>query len=156
MRNILGGVAALAVLAIAAPAAADTDEEKLAVANEMIQAWNDMDWDKVVNLFAEDGVLHSVMIDPIVGRESLEKRMQHMGEGLEEIELKIQHLGVIDGVVFMERIDDFTYNGHEGEVPVVGVVEIEDGKVQEWREYYDRAELLEAMGVETDFDSEAR
>ena len=156
MRNILGSVAALAVLAIAAPAAADTDEEKLAVANEMIQAWNDQDWDKVVDLFAEDGSLHSMMIDPIVGRDSINTRIQHMGEGLEEIELKIQNLGVINGVVFMERIDDFTYKGHEGEVPVVGVVEIEDGKVQEWREYYDRAELLEAMGVETDFDSEAR
>ncbi|MBA4800461.1 MULTISPECIES: limonene-1,2-epoxide hydrolase family protein [Euryhalocaulis] len=156
MRNILGGVAALAVLAIAAPAFADTDEEKLAVANEMIQAWNDQDWDKVVDLFAEDGSLHSMMVEPIVGREAIGNRIGHMAEGIEEIELKIQNLGVIDGVVFMERIDDFTYNGHAGEVPVVGVVEIEDGKVQEWREYYDRAELLEAMGVETDFDSEAR
>ena len=34
---------------------------------------------------------------------------------------------------------------------MVGVLEIRDGKVAEWREYYDRKELLEAMGVGEDF-----
>jgi limonene-1,2-epoxide hydrolase len=55
-------------------------------------------------------------------------------------------MGVIDGLVFMERVDRFVYNGKPGEVPVVGVLDIRDGKVQEWREYYDRAELLKALG----------
>ena len=34
----------------------DTDAEKLAVAHEMIDAWNRLDWDTVIDLFAEDGV----------------------------------------------------------------------------------------------------
>ena len=50
-----------------------------------------------------------------------------------------------------EREDEFVFKGHAGKVPVVGVLVIEGDKVAEWREYYDRAELLEAMGVEGDF-----
>lgn len=133
------------------------DAAKIAIVQEMAVAWNQLDWDKVVNMFAEDGVLHSVMVDPIVGREALAQRIGFMGAGIEEITLDFKHIGVIDGVVFVERTDRFTYNGHKGEVPVVGVIEINDeGLITEWREYYDRAELLEAMGVKTDFDAEAR
>ena len=40
------------------------DSDKLALAREMFQAWDVMDWTRVVDLFAEDGVLHSVMQEP--------------------------------------------------------------------------------------------
>ena len=55
----------------------------------------------------------------------------------------------------IERTDEFTYKGHKGKVPVVGVLEVEGDKVSVWREYYDRAELIEAMGLSDDFDPEA-
>ena len=34
-------------------------------------------------------------------------------------------MGVIDGLVFMERVDRFVYRGKQGAVPVTGVLEIE-------------------------------
>lgn len=162
MRNL---IAALALgltmpsgLALADNAAAQTAEDpNVAVVREMIDAWNTMDWDRVVGLFAEDGSLHSMMVDPVVGRDALAVRIGHLGEGLEEITLNVRNLGSVGDVVFLERVDQFVFNGHSGSVPVVGVIEVnEDGLIQEWREYYDRDELLEAMGVVTDFDSEAR
>lgn len=136
------------------PAAADA--EKIAVVMEMVEAWNTLDWDRVTNLFAEDGVLHSMMVEPIVGRESIGERIAHLGAGTESITLNLKHIGVIDGVVFVERVDEFVFNGHPGSVPVVGVLEVEDGLIKEWREYYDRNELLEAMGLAGDFDEDAR
>ncbi|MEX6633380.1 limonene-1,2-epoxide hydrolase family protein [Hyphococcus lacteus] len=131
-------------------------EEEIAVVMDMVDAWNNTDWEKVVDLFADDGVLHSMMIDPITGKESIRARINHMGEGLESITLHIKNIGVGGNVVFIERVDEFVYNGHAGEVPVAGVIEIVDGKVKVWREYYDRDELLSEMGVAVDFDSEAR
>ncbi|WP_411817477.1 SgcJ/EcaC family oxidoreductase [Hyphococcus sp. DH-69] len=135
---------------------AGAGEEEIAVVMEMVDAWNNNDWEKVVDLFADDGVLHSMMIEPITGKESIRARINHMGEGLETITLHIKNIGVGGDVVFIERVDDFVYNGHSGQVPVAGVIEIVDGKVKVWREYYDRAELLREMGVAVDFDSEAR
>jgi limonene-1,2-epoxide hydrolase len=135
---------------MAASAQADTNAQKLAVAKEMFQAWRDLNWERVYALFAEDGVLHSMMDQPVVGRAEIRKRLSGLAPGIERIDLKVKHIGVIDGRVFVERVDDFVYKGHAGAVPVVGVLEIEHGKIVAWREYYDRAQLLQAMGAGQD------
>nr|BFE61427.1 hypothetical protein GCM10020063_059530 [Dactylosporangium thailandense] len=124
----------------------------LDVARDMIDAWNRMDWDRVVALFAEDGVLHSVMQDPIVGRPGIEARIRSLTAGLERIELRVKAMGVIDGRVFIERVDDFDIGGHHVELPVVGILRIgSSGLVTEWLEYYDRASMMRGMGLPADF-----
>jgi limonene-1,2-epoxide hydrolase len=128
-----------------------TDEQRLAVARDMFDAWNTQDWDRAIGLFAPDGVLHSVMQDPLVGRDAIGERIRSLVRGLERIELRVKALGVIGGRVFVERVDDFDVNGHHGEVPVVGILSIEDGHVTEWLEYYDRATLMRGMGLPADF-----
>jgi limonene-1,2-epoxide hydrolase len=148
MRQRMLAVVGTALLALATqPAAADTDAQKLATVHRMIEAWNQRHWDQVYALFAQDGVLQSMMLPPTVGREAIQQRIGALAKGIESIELRVRHIGVIDGVVFIERVDDFVYHGKHGEVPVVGVVEVENGHVKTWREYYDRAQLLEAMGA---------
>lgn len=153
MRAFLGlGAVVLALLAAPMPAlAADTDASRVAVVKEMIAAWKSADWRKVGDLFAEDGVLHSMMIEPVKGREAIYQRIAALGKGAPGgVVLDVSHMGVIDGLVFIERVDRFTYNGKPGAVPVVGVLDVKDGKVQVWREYYDRAHLLKEMGVKED------
>jgi limonene-1,2-epoxide hydrolase len=141
----------LALLALAAPSAQadslDTDAQKLATVRQMIDAWNQRNWQQVYDLFAEDGALQSMMLPPTIGRAAIRQRIGALAKGIESIELRVKHIGIIDGVVFIERVDDFVYRGKHGECPVVGVVEVENGRVKAWREYYDRAQLLEAMGV---------
>ncbi len=128
-----------------------TDDEKLALAREMFAAWDTLDWDRVVDLFADDGVLHSVMQEPVVGREAIAERMAILGSKCERLTLHVKALGIIDGRVFVERVDDFDFDGHHGEVPVVGALRMADGRVTEWLEYYDRPTLLAGMGVSDDF-----
>lgn len=136
------------ILSPVAAAAQDTDAKKLAVVHEMMDAWKNSDWRKVGDLFAEDGVLWSMMGEPVHGREAIYKRIAALGEGVQGgVTLDVTHMGIIDGLVFIERTDRFIYKGKAGSVPVVGVLDVRNGKVQEWREYYDRASLMNAMGV---------
>ncbi len=128
-----------------------TDEEKLDLARRMVAAWCRMDWDGIADLFAPDGVLHSVMQEPVVGRAAIEQRLGMLGSQAEWITLHIKAMGVIDGRVFLERVDEFVFGGHHGEVPVVGVLSMADGLVTEWLEYYDRPTLLQGMGLGDDF-----
>jgi limonene-1,2-epoxide hydrolase len=149
MRQRILALMGAVLLAIAAPAAlADTDAQKLATVRQMIDAWNQRNWQQVYDLFAHDGVLQSMMLPPTVGREAIQQRIGALAKGIESIELRVRHIGVVDGVVFIERVDDFVYRGKHGAVPVVGVVEVEQGRVKAWREYYDRAQLIKAMGIE--------
>jgi limonene-1,2-epoxide hydrolase len=136
----------------AVPLGANAADDKIATVQKMIEAWNAQDWERVYEMFAPDGVLHSMMIQPVVGREAIKARLSALVKDIDRIELRVRHIGVIDGVVFVERLDDFDYRGQHGEVPVVGVIEVENGLVKVWREYYDRAQLLRAMGVTEEQD----
>ncbi len=122
-----------------------------AVVQKMIDAWDARDWKLVTNLFTDDGVLHSMMLEPIVGKANIGKRIDLLGAGTEKITLHIHNMAVTGNTVFIERTDDFVFNGHHGKVPVVGVLEVEGDKIKAWREYYDRAELVAAMGLKEDF-----
>lgn len=127
------------------------EDPNVAVVMDMIDAWNKRDADRIADLFTEDGVLHSMMIEPIKGRETIRPRIKFLVDNASHMEIKPRNIATVGNTVFLERTDSFTFKGHSGSVPVVGVLDIKDGKVAEWREYYDRAELLEAMGVKEDF-----
>lgn len=154
------GLLLLSAIATISPAQANqkgteesmrAEDPKIAVVQQMIHAWNTQDWKQVGELFTEDGVLHSMMLDPIVGREPIAQRIAALGAGVSAITLDIRHIGRIGDMVFVERVDRFTYKGHQGAVPVVGVLDVKGDKIKEWREYYDRAQLLSEMGVGQDF-----
>jgi limonene-1,2-epoxide hydrolase len=134
-------------MAAGAPARADTNAQKVATVREMLRAWHELNWDRVYALFSEDGVLHSMMSEPIVGREAIRQHLGPMAGGISSIDLKVAHIGVVGGLVIVERVDDFVFKGHHGAVPVVGVLDVQNGHVREWREYYDRNALMLAMGV---------
>ena len=156
-QRILAAVGVILLTAAAPSVAADTDAQKLATVQKMIDAWNTLNWQQVYELFAADGVLESMMLPtPTVGREAISKRIGALAKDISRIELRIRHMGVADGVVFIERVDDFVYRGKHGAVPVVGVVEVEQGRVKAWREYYDREQMIEAMGLKEDFDATRR
>jgi limonene-1,2-epoxide hydrolase len=156
-QRILAALGVILLTAAAPSVAADTDAQKLATVQKMIDAWNTLDWQQVYELFAADGVLESMMLPtPTVGREAISKRIGALAKDISRIELRIRHMGVADGVVFIERVDDFVYRGKHGAVPVVGVVEVEQGRVKAWREYYDREQMIEAMGLKEDFDATRR
>lgn len=142
---------ALLLPATIAPAREARVSDPKTVVNRMIEAWNTRDWKRVAALFTDDGVLHSMMLEPIVGREAIGKRIDLLGAGTESITLHIHNMAVTGNTVFIERTDEFVFNGHPGKVPVVGVLEIAGDKVKAWREYYDRAELVAAMGLKEDF-----
>ena len=133
-----------------------TDEQKIAAGREMAEAWRTMNWRKVADMFTPDGVLHSMMVEPIVGREAVYKRVTGLGAGLESITLNIHHMGVVDGILYMERTDEFVIRGKAGSAPVVGVLEFDGPLIKIWREYYDRAHLLKNMGLTQDFDQATR
>ena len=71
LKLALAAVMLALTLSPVAAAAQDTDAKKLAVVQEMMDAWKNSDWRKVGDLFAEDGVLWSMMGEPVLGREAI-------------------------------------------------------------------------------------
>jgi len=120
-------------------------DERVAVVQAMVEAWNTMDLERVIRLFAPDGIFHSVMLEPIAGRDALRTHFKPVFAELDRVNLEVVNIGAVGAVVFVERVDDFVYRGKHSRVPVVGVIEVADGHIVEWRDYYDRATMVEAM-----------
>ncbi len=121
------------------------DEEKIAVFRQMANHWQDRNWRQCADLFTEGGVLHSMMKDPIVGREAFYDRMMMLAAPDKSVKLHIHRIGVIDGAVFHEREDEVIIGGVGRRVPVVGVLEFEGPLISLWRDYYDRGQLMWAQ-----------
>ena len=147
IKTFVVAMIAIGVVLVAMQPQSAKAADPLAVVEEMVAAWDAVDLDRVIDLFAEDGALHSVMIEPIVGRETLREHLSGLFAGTEYLKLNIKNVAVTGNTVIIERVDEFIYNGKKGSVPAVGVLEIEDGKVKVWREYYDRAMLFAELGV---------
>ncbi len=123
-----------------------SDAQKMETFREMARAWQAQDWERVAGLFAPDGVLHSVMLEPVVGRQAIYDRIVKLSGPHKRVTLHIHRMGVIDGALFVERTDEIVVNGRQGLSPVVGVVEFAGEHIALWREYYDRAQLARAAG----------
>jgi hypothetical protein len=54
------------------------------------------------------------------GRAEIEARIRSLTAGPECIRLPVNPIGVIDGRVFVERVDDFDVSGRHVELPVIG------------------------------------
>ncbi len=108
-----------------------------------IQSWSDNDVDKIMNFFTEDAVYVNVPIDPPNhGKAAIRAVIEQFLGMAEEVEFVIHHQGeTADAVVMNERTDRFLINGNWLELPVMGVFELEGGKIQAWRDYFDMAQF---------------
>lgn len=123
-----------------------SDARKIEIFRRMAQAWHEQDWETCAALFAPDGVLHSVMLPPVVGRQTIYERISRLGGDHKRVTLDIQRIGVIDGALFVQRIDRIVIDGREGSCPSVAVVEFVGDKIARWSDYYDRNQLARAAG----------
>lgn len=121
-----------------------SDERKIEIFRTMARAWHEQDWDTCASLFAPEGVLHSVMLQPIVGRDTIHQRISKLGAANKKVTLNIQRIGVLDGVLIVQRVDEIVIDGKRGECPAMSVVEFEGDKIARWLDYYDRATLARA------------
>ena len=109
------------------------------------------DIDGLVGLMSENfNWQPNVPSTPRVGREGARaelERQNAVATGLLPAS-RVTNIASNDRVVFVERRDVFKMGDEEITLYINGVLEIEDGKVVAWREYFDMVDLARQLGVE--------
>lgn len=114
---------------------ARTDDERLVL--RFFDDWAKSDADHLAQYFTDDAVYIDSGLPPREGKENIRA---HIGGVFELLSLKIEtlHLASRDGIVFSERIDYIRMkSGRSSDVPVAGVIELRDGKIGRWHDYFD-------------------
>jgi len=111
----------------------------------LLEPWRVNDIAGIAETFTEDGVLHSMMGTPIRGRASIRKVLGRHLARIEKMEFEIRTIATTGRTVILERVDHITTAAGTHSMPVVGVIELHEGKVREWREYFDQAQAAPAL-----------
>lgn len=122
-----------------------SDAKKMEVFLAMKTGWEQKNWKACAELMHEDGILHSVMLEPCRGRNNFFERIKKTERPNKQVILHIRSMGVANGILYVERRDEIIVDGVSRFVPTFGVLEFDGDHIAHWREYYDRATLLDAV-----------
>ncbi|HIF92738.1 MAG TPA: limonene-1,2-epoxide hydrolase [Myxococcales bacterium] len=109
-----------------------------------IGAFNRMDWDAIDDLMAEDIFYHNIPMQPIEGRAAASAFLR----GMDPVGVYWELLSIAENgnKVLTERVDNFDLaGGKKLSLPVMGTFEIENGKIQAWRDYFDLGSFASQM-----------
>ena len=113
-------------------------DDRWRVVERMLAGWHALDAAAVIDCFADDAVMHNMMMDPLVGKPAIRGLLDMFFARAEKVEMEIVSRAVAGDTVMIERRDHFIWAGRAGVLPVVGVFEVRDGLIRSWREYFDR------------------
>jgi limonene-1,2-epoxide hydrolase len=107
------------------------------------------DLDAAATMVSNDFEYDNVPMGKAFGPDGLRSTLTgffSMCTGIEWIIVRQTSTGnLTHGTVLNEREDRFEMHGRWVTLPVAGVFEIKDGMIVLWRDYFDRATLMEAM-----------
>ena len=119
--------------------------DNLSIVKDFIAAWSNLDADKLVEYFCEDGCYHNMPLEPVTGRENVLDFIKGFLTTWTDTEWEIKHIVCVDNVVIAERVDKTKTTNGDVDLPCVGVFEMKEGKIQIWRDYFDMATYTNAM-----------
>lgn len=105
-------------------------------------AWGSCDIEQILAFLTDDCFYHNIPIEPVIGKANIRGFLGGFLQLVETGEFRILAMAQsASGAVMTERIDRFCINGSWGELPVMGIFELENGRIAQWRDYYDQTEM---------------
>ncbi|HVL00313.1 MAG TPA: limonene-1,2-epoxide hydrolase family protein, partial [Dongiaceae bacterium] len=71
------------------------------------------------------------------GKRNVVKAFQAMGKAVTEFKVDMLNIATNGNVVLTERVDTLGGKYFRAELPIMGVFVVKDGKITEWRDYFD-------------------
>ena len=108
------------------------------VVRSFFAAWPRRNMEEVLGYFTDDALYHNMPLEPVTGKDGI-REILNMFLYSEQLEAELLDLATRENVVFTERLDRMTIAGKRVVLPCAGVMEIRDGKIAAWRDYFDLA-----------------
>jgi limonene-1,2-epoxide hydrolase len=115
------------------------------IVQENLLAFNALDYDRIMEDYADSAIVHFVMRDPIVGKDNIRALFASFENDIQECNIRILNILESNDLVMAERVDDVLFQGKPTSIPVMCTVEMKDGKIIHWREYYDEETFQKQM-----------
>jgi limonene-1,2-epoxide hydrolase len=115
---------------------------------EYIAACEARDIERVMRFYTPQSTYHNIPSPMLRGPEEIRSLLQGFFGMCSAVKFDVLSIAESPaGVVLTERIDRFEIAGEWRAIPVMGAVEIQDGKLLAWREYYDSRQMESAFAA---------
>lgn len=114
------------------------ERDPVRVVTQFCAAWGLLDFDAITACLADEIEYHNIPLQPLNGKEQVERYLRSVGP-FEQCEWEILSIAANGNKILTERVDRFTVQGTQIELPVMGIFEIENGLIRRWRDYFDLA-----------------
>ena len=121
------------------------DRSPIEIVRDFCDAWTRLDIEELMGYFSDDAVYHNMPGPPAEGRTAVRGTIERFLRGWDKTIWEIVRIASSGNTVLAERVDRTDAGEKHVDLPVVGVFEIEDGKIRAWRDYFDLATYTRAM-----------
>jgi limonene-1,2-epoxide hydrolase len=102
-----------------------------------IEAWPSGDAARLGSFFAEDAVYQNMPTGPVRGRAAIQAVFADFMSMGGHVAVDIAHLIADGSIVMTERVDHVVRDDTTVSLPMMGVIEVHDGVITAWRDYFD-------------------
>lgn len=112
---------------------------------QFMETWAQRDVAQIMDFFSEDASYCNIpMGPPLEGKAEIREFIEGFIGAAQHLDFKISHQLSNGDLVMNERVDILQFGGEAISLPVMGVFRLEDGKIREWRDYFDMAAFAAA------------
>ncbi len=113
-------------------------------------AWLRNDIDAVFDMCTDDLVAVNVPIGPINGKAAVREYFTKFSRGMSDKRYDIEQIVEAGDMAMVEGVENYTRNGKRVSLPYMSRFQFRDGKICEWRDYFDLQTILKQLGLPLD------
>ncbi|MGI9328224.1 MAG: limonene-1,2-epoxide hydrolase family protein [Pseudomonadales bacterium] len=115
------------------------------IIREFVADWSKLDAVLLASYFASDGCYYNMPTQPVRGRANVQEFIANFLASWTETHWDILNIAEKDDIVYCERLDRTKTSNGDVDLPCFGVFVMENGKIKEWRDYFDLGTFMKAM-----------
>jgi len=115
------------------------------IIRQFVADWSTLDAEKLADYFTEDGSYFNIPSQPVTGRDAVAAFIKGFTANWTETQWDIVAMAESGDTVFCERLDRTKTTAGDVDLPCNGVFVMQDGKIKEWRDYFDLNTFMKAM-----------
>jgi limonene-1,2-epoxide hydrolase len=115
--------------------------------DRFVAAWPTGDAAAVATLFSVNASYHNGPLDAVHGRDAIQTTLSGFMAMGGNVAIDMVNLLADERIVMTERIDHFTIDDRRISLPVMGIFEIDDGRIVAWLDYFDLNQFTSLLTV---------
>jgi limonene-1,2-epoxide hydrolase len=113
-------------------------------------AWVRDDLEAVLALCTDDLVAVNVPIGPVRGKQAVREFLTKFGRGMQQKRYAVERIIESGDSAMVEGVEHYVRDGKSVSLPYMSRFKFRDGKITEWRDYFDLQTVLRQLGLPLD------